>query len=96
MDKLWWINMTSVGLEYTRKGINNQMTTRVIQEATNRGFKLISSLSDSAFTQRNKIYRHNFQVVCELDFQRNYLNYEIMSEETKSTHTKCCVLAKTL
>ena len=96
VDKIWYIYITSVCKDYRRCGINHRLTTRALEEASNRGYKLAASVSMSAYTQRNKILRHQIQTVCEFPLKDSYLNYERMSEDTKATHTKACVLAKTL
>ena len=89
-------NLRSVLNDYRGIGLNDYMTSEVLEEARARGYDLIASVSTSSYTQRNKIQRHQFQVVCEIDLKDNYLNYDRMPENKEATHTKACVLAKTL
>lgn len=87
---------TSVCKEYTRRGINHQLTTRALQEAMKAGHTTVASTSNSEYTQRNKVKRHQFVKICELDFENNYLNYSSMPEEMRTIHDRACILVKTL
>ena len=96
MDKVWVIDVTSVTPEYTKRGLANQMTAKVLQTAKERGFTIAMSESTSAYTQRNKINRFGFEIVLEKSFSDNYANYSDMTDEIKKSHQSAAVLVKVL
>ena len=90
------IDVTTVIPEYTRRGLANQMTAKVLETAKERGFTIVMSESTSTYTQRNKINRFGFEVVLERNFSDSYANYSEMFEEMKKSHKSAAVLVKRL
>lgn len=72
------------------------MTARTIEAAKEGGFPLIMSESSSAYTQRNKINKFQFEKVVEITYEGNYENYSEMPAEIKESHKTSAVLVKRL
>lgn len=96
MDEVWVIQITSVCPEYTRRGLANAMTERVLVVAKELGFTIVMSESSSTYTQRNKIKNFQFEKIMESSFADNYASYSEMPEEIKKSHNASAVLIKKL
>ncbi|KAF6036944.1 Dat [Bugula neritina] len=96
VDKVFMIHVTSVLQEYTRRGLANEMTKKVLEVAKEAGFEYAVSESTSSYTQHNKIKRFGFEKIFEIDFESNYANYDMMPQSLKETHKSAAVLVKRL
>ena len=96
VDKVWVIDIITVTPEYTKRGLANQMTAKVLRTAKERGFTIALLKSTSAYTRPQKINRFGFGIVLEKSFSDNYANYSEMTDEIKKSHQSAAVLVKVL
>ncbi|KAF6023537.1 hypothetical protein EB796_018134 [Bugula neritina] len=96
VDKVFMIHVTSVLQEYTRRGLANEMTKKVLEVAREAGFEYAVSESTSSYTQHNKIKRFGFEKIFEIDFENNYANYDSMPAFIRESHKAVAVLTKRL
>jgi len=96
VEKIWLIEITTVHQDYTRRGIANAMTAKLLTVARDMKLLLVVSESTSKFTQQSKTRHFNFETVCESVYANDYAHYDAMPEEMKKTHLSAFLLAKQL
>lgn len=95
-NKMLYIMITSVRPQYTRRGLANLMTGKMLDVARDCRCSIVTAVSTSTYTQRNKINRFQFEKVLEMDFENNYLNFSSMPEAVRKAHDKAYLLVKRL